>query len=129
MFTARREFLKLSCATVATAIARRSYGQQEGGMGGRVVAAQKRPAASNRPFEARFVDVAASAGLLAPVIYGGVDSDKYIIEANGCGCAFFDYDNDGWMDIFLLSGTRLSGPPPGWVPYGVPACCSGESPT
>ena len=31
---------------------------------------------------------------------------------NGCGCAFIDYDNDGWMDIFLLSGTRLEGDPP-----------------
>ena len=38
---------------------------------------------------------------------------KYILEAIGCGCAFFDYDNDGWMDIFLLSGTRLEGDPPG----------------
>ena len=36
---------------------------------------------------------------------------KYILEANGCGCAFFDYDNDGWMDIFLLCGTRLEDPP------------------
>jgi enediyne biosynthesis protein E4 len=28
-------------------------------------------------------------------------------------CAFIDYDNDGWEDIFLLSGTRLTGDPPG----------------
>ena len=48
----------------------------------------------------------------APTIYGGVESKKYILEANGCGCAFIDYDNDGWMDIFLLSGTRLEGDPP-----------------
>ena len=48
----------------------------------------------------------------APIIYGGVESKKYILEANGCGCAFIDYDNDGWMDIFLLSGTRLEGAPP-----------------
>jgi hypothetical protein len=53
------------------------------------------------------------AGLTAPVIYGPVDHKDYILEANGCGCAFFDYDNDGWIDIFLLSGTRLSGAPPG----------------
>ena len=32
---------------------------------------------------------------------------------SGCGCAFVDYDNDGWMDIFLLRGTRLDGAPPG----------------
>jgi hypothetical protein len=113
MFTARRQFLKLSCATLATVFTQRANAQQAGAMGGRVVAPQKKPAASNRPFDARLVDIAASAGLLAPVIYGGVDKDTYILEANGCGCAFFDYDNDGWMDIFLLSGTRLSGAPPG----------------
>ena len=31
----------------------------------------------------------------------------------GCGVAFFDYDNDGWLDILILSGTRLDGNPPG----------------
>src|SRR6476646_2177657 len=72
-----------------------------------------RPAASGRPFNAHFVDVASAAGLHAPVIYGGVDTNKYILESTGCGCAFVDYDNDGWMDIFLLSGTRLTGDPPG----------------
>jgi hypothetical protein len=72
-----------------------------------------RPAPSGRPFYAHFVDVAAAAGLHAPVIYGGVESKKYILEATGCGCAFLDYDNDGWIDIFLLSGTRLEGDPPG----------------
>jgi hypothetical protein len=72
-----------------------------------------RPAPSGRPFNAHFVDVASSAGLQAPVIYGGVESKKYILEATGCGCAFLDYDNDGWMDIFLLSGTRLEGDPLG----------------
>jgi hypothetical protein len=72
-----------------------------------------RPAPSGRPFYAHFVDVAAAAGLNAPVIYGGVESKKYILEATGCGCAFIDYDNDGWIDIFLLSGTRLDGDPPG----------------
>jgi enediyne biosynthesis protein E4 len=72
-----------------------------------------RPAPSGRPFNARFVDVAASAGLTVPTIYGGVESKKYILEATGCGCAFVDYDNDGWMDIFILSGTRLEGAPSG----------------
>src|SRR3989442_11837766 len=70
-----------------------------------------RQAPSGRPFNAYFVDVASAAGLHAPTIYGGVESKKYILEATGCGCAFLDYDNDGWMDIFLLSGTRLEGAP------------------
>jgi hypothetical protein len=71
-----------------------------------------KPAFSGRPFNAHFVDVASTAGLRAPVIYGGVETKKYILESTGCGCAFIDYDNDGWMDIFLLSGTRLGDAPP-----------------
>ena len=69
---------------------------------------------SGIPFLAQFTDIAAQAGLHNPVICG--DSNKpavNIIETVGCGVAFFDYDNDGWLDIFLLSGTRLDGPPPG----------------
>jgi hypothetical protein len=72
-----------------------------------------RTAPSGHPFHARFVDVAQDAGLHAPVIYGSVEQTKYIVETTGCGCAFIDYDNDGWMDIFILSGTRLEGPPDG----------------
>src|SRR5215475_16172330 len=72
-----------------------------------------RPKGSGRPFNAHFVDVAAAAGLRAPVIYGEADVKKYIVESTGCGCAFIDYDNDGWMDLFVLSGTRLAGAPPG----------------
>lgn len=82
-------------------------------MATRNLAVQPKPAASGRPFYAHFTDVAQQAGLHAPVIYGDIESKKYIFEANGCGCAFIDYDNDGWMDIFLLSGTRLDGDPPG----------------
>src|SRR6266480_4320756 len=72
-----------------------------------------RSAPSGRPFHVRFVDVGHNAGLHAPVIYGGVEQKKYLIESTGCGCAFIDYDNDGWMDIFILSGTRLEGAPEG----------------
>jgi len=72
-----------------------------------------KPAASGRPFNAHFVDIAAGAGLHAPVIYGGAEIKKYIVESTGCGCAFVDYDNDGWMDLFVLCGTRLGGAPEG----------------
>jgi hypothetical protein len=82
-------------------------------MGRRRVTPQNRPLQSGRPFDAKFTDVAASAGLLAPVIYGGADHNDYILEADGCGCAFLDYDNDGWMDIFILCGTRVNGAPAG----------------
>jgi hypothetical protein len=118
MQTARRRFIRNSLAALAGisldgAAGRLLRAQQPSAMGGRVVAPINRPPASGRPFDARFVDVAAAAGLTAPMIYGGVERDEYIIEANGCGCAFLDYDNDGWMDIFLLSGTRLSDVPAG----------------
>jgi len=61
----------------------------------------------------QFTDVALAAGLTAPMFYGGLNQDTYIIESMGGGCAFFDYDNDGWMDIFILGGTRLEGAPAG----------------
>ena len=82
-------------------------------MASRGLPQRHRPAPSGRPFAAHFTDTAAKAGLAAPVIYGEVDRKEYILEADGCGCAFIDYDNDGWMDIFLLTGTRLTGPPLG----------------
>ncbi len=58
-----------------------------------------------------FTDIAAAAGLTQPISYGGVGSKKYIIETNGCGVAFYDYDNDGWVDILTLSGSKLEGAP------------------
>src|SRR5215475_7914395 len=72
-----------------------------------------KPKASGRPFNAHFEDIAAAAGLHAPIVYGDLETKKYIGESTGCGCAFIDYDNDGWMDLFVLSGTRLGGAPEG----------------
>ncbi len=82
-------------------------------MGRRVVAAQSKPRSSGRAFDARFTDIAAAAGLTAPIVYGALDHNDYILEADGCGCAFIDYDNDGWMDLFILTGTRIEGAPRG----------------
>jgi enediyne biosynthesis protein E4 len=65
----------------------------------------------------QFVDVAREAGLNIPNVWGGVDHKRYIIEAKGSGLAFFDYDNDGWLDIYLTNGTRLDEKwPPGKSP-------------
>ncbi len=68
------------------------------------------PSVSNSPATSpvQFVDVAREAGLLAPNVWGGVDHKKYIIEAKGSGLAFFDYDQDGWLDIYLTNGTRFN---------------------
>ena len=64
------------------------------------------------PFS-HFVDVAESAGLKDVMFYGEKAEATYITEIMGGGCAFFDYDNDGWMDIFILGGRRLSEIPAG----------------
>jgi hypothetical protein len=69
------------------------------------------PPATRPPFS-RFTDIAIAAGLTSPTIYGGLEHVTYIIESVGGGCAFFDYDNDGWMDIFIVGGVRLDGVPP-----------------
>jgi hypothetical protein len=69
------------------------------------------PAETTKPFST-FTDVAAAAGLTATMCYGTPEAVTYIIEEMGGGCAFFDYDNDGWMDIFILGGRTLEGVPP-----------------
>jgi len=56
---------------------------------------------------AQFLDVAEKAGLTMRNVFGGVDTKKYIIETTGTGVAIFDYDNDGWPDIFFVNGTTL----------------------
>ena len=84
-----------------------------GQMASRGVTAKPRGKASGLPFNAWLCDVASAAGLTAPVIYGGVNSNTYILEAMGCGAAFLDYDNDGWLDILVLTGTRWEGAPAG----------------
>jgi hypothetical protein len=65
-----------------------------------------------KPFST-FTDVAHSAGLTATMYYGDPQAITYIVEEMGGGCAFFDYDNDGWMDIFILGGRRIEDIPAG----------------
>jgi len=83
------------------------------GMATRNVRPQARAKSSGLPFDAKFTDIAQQAGLTAPSIYGNVETKSNIIEAVGCGIAFYDYDHDGWLDILILGGTRLGGTPPG----------------
>lgn len=101
----RRNFLSGALAAAATPL----FGQL-GGMASRSIQPQARRSASHRPFS-RFTDVAFAAGLTHPMFYGEEDRITYIYESMGGGCAFFDYDNDGWMDVFILGGSRLAGVP------------------
>jgi len=105
MITRRQLLAMMACSAASPAFAQ--------GVSSRGVKAQPRGKPSGRPFPARFTDVAAQAGLTEPVIYGGVDTKSFIVEVVGCGAAFIDFDNDGWLDLFVLSGTRLDGAPPG----------------
>jgi enediyne biosynthesis protein E4 len=63
-----------------------------------------------------FVNTAKASGLNVKTIFGGEHKNKYLLETTGCGVAFYDYDNDGWLDIFLVNGTRLEGFPAGQEP-------------
>jgi enediyne biosynthesis protein E4 len=65
---------------------------------------------------AHFTDIAKKAGLTMHNVFGGIDTKKFIIETTGTGVAIFDYDNDGWPDIFLINGTTLEGFPSGKAP-------------
>src|SRR5207245_11590985 len=56
----------------------------------------------------KLCEISDAAGLIKPAICG-FDRKDYIIEVVGCGVAFFDYDNDGWIDLLVLSGSRLDG--------------------
>ncbi len=56
------------------------------------------------PVGVRFENVAAKAGLAESFPNGGQHSKQFILETTGSGAAFLDYDNDGLLDIFLVSG-------------------------
>jgi hypothetical protein len=68
------------------------------------------------PLGIEFEDTAKRAGLNVKTTYGGEHRNKYLLETTGCGAAFFDYDQDDWVDIFLVNGWRLEGFPKGQEP-------------
>ena len=60
------------------------------------------------PASAIFTDITESAGLANARNYSGSsDNKQYLLEEMGAGVALFDYDNDGWLDIFLVNGTTI----------------------
>jgi hypothetical protein len=110
MIWTRRHFAKLLACPAAIGSAQ--------GIATRNVTPVPRGKSSGLPFRCRFTDVARAAGLAVPVIYGETDHKTYILETVGCGAAFTDYDNDGWLDVLILTGTRMSGA------AGRPAACT-----
>ena len=83
-------------------------------------AAQIKTAVASTPASpVQFIDVAERAGLKVPNVWGGAEHKRLIIETKGSGIAFFDYDNDGWLDIYLTNGSRLDAKwPAGTAPTG-----------
>src|SRR3984893_7743454 len=111
MIITRRSLLNLSLSAFVV----RKYGRglafaggQQGVSAHRTVA-EPRMAPSGRPFNAHFVDVAQQGGLVAEPTSGEADHKDYILESLGWSWAFIEYDNDGWIDIYILGGSRMSG--------------------
>jgi hypothetical protein len=87
MKSSRRTFLRSLCATSAVF----TFDQLTAG----------------EPLPLQFVNVARESGLKEKTVFGGENSNRYLLETTGCGVAFFDFDNDGWLDIFLVNGSRF----------------------
>jgi hypothetical protein len=57
----------------------------------------------------QFVDITRQAGI-AFQHTNGASPDKHLVETMGSGGLFFDYDDDGWIDVFLVDGGSLADP-------------------
>ena len=121
MFSPRRNFLK-SLSRSALVL---SLENLLAGVGSVLGGLLHSPAAPQNPavpaaiptIGVSFLNIARECGLNSRTIYGGEHQNKYLLETTGCGVAFYDYDNDGWLDIFLVNGWRLEGFPKGQEPH------------
>jgi hypothetical protein len=104
-----RRLLTVASLTVAAAAAGgRAWPAQTGAPGG--------VGADAPPLGFSFRNTAREAGLTAFTVFGGTESNKYLLETTGAGVAVLDVDADGWLDVFLVNGTTLAGFPPGAAP-------------
>ena len=128
MSSSRRNFLKSLSRTALVlsledVFSLAAPAQQQSGNSRPTYSAPARPAPKltpspvvGTPLGYSYVDVAKSCGLNAKTIYGGEHKNRFLLETTGCGVAFFDYDHDDWVDLFLVNGSRLEGFPKGAEP-------------
>ncbi len=91
----RRGFLQLLCGSLLAA---------ETGY----AASLRRSTQSDGHGTVLFTDVTEAAGLSRALNVSGSPTDKqFLLEEMGGGVALFDYDNDGWLDIFLVNGSSF----------------------
>jgi enediyne biosynthesis protein E4 len=83
-------------------------GSNTGGAHPAVLDAEKRPITAGGFVKSGpiiFQDIAAKAGLTSWTHTMGTPMKNFIIETNGSGVGLIDYDNDGWLDIYLVNGS------------------------
>ncbi len=78
-----------------------------GVINGAALGGQARP--PERPAAVRFTDVTREAGIDFRHV-NGASPDKHLVETMGSGGLFFDYDDDGWIDLFLVDGGSFADP-------------------
>ncbi|HEY0795238.1 MAG TPA: CRTAC1 family protein [Acidisarcina sp.] len=104
----RRRLLK----TIPAALAPLALANRLSAIGTPLVSAPASPSALAKAPFSRFTDIGQAAGLTHTMTFGDAAKVTYSVENMGGGCAFFDYDNDGWLDVFIVGGRRLQGTPP-----------------
>lgn len=87
LFLRRRDFLKVAAGALG-------------------YPALSRLAFAADPDVSPFTEVPASASGITWTHTAGLSPEKYLPQSTGAGCAFLDYDNDGWMDIYLVNSGK-----------------------
>src|ERR1700730_4738912 len=88
------------------------------GTGQKPQRAQESVPAAVKPGVVHFEDISRQAGITMENFYGSDTHKEFIIETTGNGSIIFDYDNDGWPDVFLPNGSTVEGFPKGKEPTG-----------